>query len=562
MLLRLFVKNFALVENLEFNFDKNFVVLTGETGAGKSLLIGALSYLLGAKFDSSLLLRKGEECIIEGTFLGDPRMLNSLSFEDKDCFILKRKFDKTGRNWAYLNGETISINRLKALAEELVEINGQHQGTKLLNEETHLKILDSHKNISPLSEETAFLSREIKDKLKFLRFAEGKISEVNRRIEMLQEEISEIDKVNPRENEDEELKIRKKIVENSAKIYENLLAIISRIKSEDNSILSQLKDVINKAEELSFFKENWKELFKDLENSRIVLAEVHNIAEKELQSLEFEADELEKIQERLYKIEKLQRKYGPELKDVILRRNSNIDELNRLKSATFDKETLKREVQETFEKYLQIAKNLSKAREREAAVFSKNVTSVLKHLALEKGRFEVNFTPLKVVEPEDANEKGLEEVQFLFSANEGEPLLPLSKIASGGELSRVLLAILSSSKTNSPNRTVIFDEIDAGIGGKPAEKVGIYLDNLSENNQVICVTHLPQIAAYADQHIKIEKTMKGGKTTVNGKVLSLDERIEELGRMVAGEAITQSALIHARELLKIAKERKDNRKKT
>jgi DNA repair protein RecN (Recombination protein N) len=556
MISRLFVKNYALVENLELNFAEKFVVLTGETGAGKSLLIGALSTLLGAKFDASLLLRKGEECVIEGTFVSGKNQINSLGLEDCDCLILKRKFDKEGKNWAYLNGETISLSKLKSVAENLIEINGQHQGAKLLDEENHLKIIDSLKELKALSSETVSLSREIKEQCKLLKLAEGKMSEITKRIESLESEMLEIEKVSPKENEDEELKSRKMTLENRSKILEDLTSIVYQIKSSENSILSSLKEVYKKAEDLSQYIVSWKDLAKEIENSRAALVEIHSLAEREIESLDFKPDELEKIQERLYQIEKLQRKFGPTLNDVLSHYKAISDELKQLKKTNFDKYEIKKKVDELYEKYIAVAKKLSKIRRERSKVFSQNVASILKHLGLEKGRFEVIFSPLKIEGAEDVSEKGLEEAYFLFSANEGEPLLPLSKIASGGELSRVMLAILSSAKGDTLERTLVFDEIDSGIGGKPAEKVGVYLQNLSLSNQVICVTHLPQIASYADQHIKIIKSDKEGRTTVNGKVLSEEERIEEIGRMLAGEKITKSAVDHAKELLKIARETK------
>ncbi|NMB99032.1 MAG: DNA repair protein RecN [Thermoanaerobaculaceae bacterium] len=556
MISRLFVKNYALVENLELNFEEKFVVLTGETGAGKSLLIGALSTLLGSKFDASLLLRKGEECVIEGTFISEKNKINALGLEDNEPLILKRKFDKEGKSWAFLNGETISLSKLKTIAENLIEINGQHQGAKLLDEENHLKIIDSLKELKTLSSETASLSREIKEQCKLLKLAEGKMSEITRKIELLQAEAIEIEKINPKENEDEELKSRKKALENRSKILENLTSIIFQLKTSDNSILAALKEVNKKAEDLSQYIPSWKDLAKEIEISRAALAEIYSLAEREIESLDFKPDELEKIQERLYQIEKLQRKFGPTLNDVLSHYEAISAELKQLKKTNFDKYEIRKKVDELYDKYIAVAKKLSKARNEKAKAFSQKVSSILKHLALEKGRFEVMFSPLRIESAEDVSEKGLEEAYFLFSANEGEPLLPLSKIASGGELSRVMLAILSSAKGDSLERTVIFDEIDSGIGGKPAEKVGVYLHNLSLSNQVICVTHLPQIASYADQHIKIIKSDKEGRTFVTGRVLSEEERIEEIGRMVAGEKITKSAVEHAKELLKIADETK------
>lgn len=556
MLLRLFVKNFALVKHLELDLSEKFVVLTGETGAGKSLLIGALSCLLGSKIDSSLLLKKNEECVIEGTFSFDSYNIEQLSLSKSELLIIKRKFDKNGKSWAFCNGESVPLNKLKLISENLIEINGQHQGAKLLNEENHSKIIDSLKEVYPLSEEVANLFREVKEQCKLLKLAESKASEIKKRIESLESDIAEIEKVNPKENEDESLKNRKKTLENRSKIIENLVSMVSKIKSNENSILSWLKEVIRNAENLSQYNSSWKDLTKEIEISRTTLNEIANLADKEIESLDFTPDELEKIQDRLYQIEKLQRKFGPTLDDVISYYNSITSELKILKASTFDKFEIKKKVDELFDKYLSKAKELSILREEQGKNFSSNVVNILKHLALEKGRFEVKFSPIKIEEPEDVSEKGLEEAYFLFSANQGEPLLPLSRIASGGELSRVMLAILSSVKSDSNKRSIVFDEIDVGIGGKQAEKVGFYLYNLSLSNQVICVTHLPQIASYADQHIKIEKNDTLDRTIVSGRVLSEEERAEEIGRMVAGEKITSSAVDHAKELLKIAEETK------
>ena len=557
MLLRLFVKNFALVKHLELNLNKNFVVLTGETGAGKSLLIGALSCLLGSKIDYSLLLKKNEECVIEGTFSLDSCNLEQLGLPKDELLIIKRKFDENGKSLTFCNGETISLNKLRLISENLIEINGQHQGSKLLNEENHSKIIDSLKEVNPLSEEVVNLFREVKEQCKLLRLAEIKDSEIKKRIESIENDIAEIEKVNPKANEDESLKSRKKTLENRSIIIENLVSIVSKIKSNENSILSWLKEVIRNTETLSQYNPYWKELTKEIETVRTILNEIGSIAEKEIESLDFTPDELEKVQERLYQIEKLQRKFGPKLDDVISYYNSITYELKRLKTSTFDKFEIKKKVDDLFTNYLSKARELSNLREEIGKTFSSKVVNILKHLALEKGRFEVRFSPIKVEEPEDVSEKGLEEAYFLFSANQGEPLLPLSKIASGGELSRVMLAILSSVKPESNQRSIVFDEIDVGIGGKQAEKVGFYLYNLSLSNQVICVTHLPQIASYADQHIKIEKNDSLDKTIVSGRVLSEEERAEEIGRMVAGEKITLSAVEYAKELLKIAAKKKN-----
>ena len=296
MLLRLFVKNFALVKHLELNLNKNFVVLTGETGAGKSLLIGALSCLLGSKIDYSLLLKKNEECVIEGTFSLDSCNLEQLGLPKDELLIIKRKFDENGKSLTFCNGETISLNKLRLISENLIEINGQHQGSKLLNEENHSKIIDSLKEVNPLSEEVVNLFREVKEQCKLLRLAEIKDSEIKKRIESIENDIAEIEKVNPKANEDESLKSRKKTLENRSIIIENLVSIVSKIKSNENSILSWLKEVIRNTETLSQYNPSWKELTKEIETVRTILNEIGSIAEKEIESLDFTPDELEKVQ--------------------------------------------------------------------------------------------------------------------------------------------------------------------------------------------------------------------------------------------------------------------------
>lgn len=561
MLERLFIKNFALVGSLELEFGKGLVLLTGETGAGKSLLIGALSSLLGARIDSEMILLRDEEAVVEGVFTGINdsfrQVLGSIGVTAEKSVVIRRKLEKKGRNSAFINGCAVSMNHLKELTPRLLEINGQHQNMRLLDESSHAGILDGAEEIKPFADAVAALSDKVKKIGSRYRLVLGKAGEIERRIETLKSEIDEISKISPRDDEDEDLKRRKGVLQNISRIMENLDSIQAALGREEPSALSLLKTVSKNAEELSAFQPRWTALVKEIEGARKTLAEVRDEAEKEASDVSFDPGELEKIEERLYELEKLKRKYGPRLEDVLARLADSGKELGELRSLPLDRELIKKDLDEAFGEYLSKADTLSRKRRSFAPLLSSRIAGALKPLALEKARFEIGFNPRIIADPQDATEQGLEDAYFLFSANEGEPLKPLSKIASGGEMSRTVLAILCSADNGGGPDTVVFDEIDSGIGGRPAEKVGSYLSGLAEGRQIICITHLPQIAAFADQHIKVEKRVSGGRTLVGASDLPDESsREDELARMLAGEKVTESANLHARELLKIAKSKK------
>lgn len=560
MLERLLIKNFALVSSLELDFGKGLVLLTGETGAGKSLLIGALSSLLGSKPDNDLILSREEEALVEGVFSGPSEKLKGLltrmGLQEGDKIVVRRRFEKKGKSSAFVNNCLVTPGNLKEIGRGLIEINGQHQSVRLLDEESHSKIIDSTDQASPSAKDVSLLAADVKKLSARYKLAVGKAGDIERRIESLKDEIFEIEKVKPKENEDEELGTRKAALQNMSKITEALSSISSILSDEGTSAPSLLKELIKRAETLAGFEKKWACLAKEIEQSRSVLLEIKSESERESEKLSFNPEELEHLEERLYQLEKLKRKYGPLLQDVLIRLDKSRKELDELNSLPPDREVIKRELDATFDRYLKSADALSVKRKSGSSLLSKKIEGALKPLALEKARFQIEFRPLKILEPDDATEKGFEEACFLFSANEGEELKPLSKIASGGEISRVTLAILSVTGSGESPNTVVFDEVDAGIGGSPAEKVGSYLSRLAGEKQVICITHLPQIAAYADRHFKVEKSFEGGRTTIKAFELRDSERIGEIARMLAGETVAESAKAHARELLKSAKTKK------
>lgn len=547
MLKRIFVKNISLFDTLELELEKGLIVLTGETGAGKSLLINAISLIRGNKIDPTFFLKENEEAILELTFL-----------VKDDYLVIKRKIDKEGRSLAFLNGENISLSKLKTISEELIDINGQHQGARLLNEDTHLKIIDSHKDVKEIALDVEKKALRIKELQKLLKVKESEEKEVKKKIEELKLTIDEIKRVNPKENEDEELSVRKKILENRAKFVENLKKIIANTYEEPVSIFSLLRDTEKAFTELSELERRWEPYLKEIDAIKDVILEIKKEAEREISGLEFSEKELQNVEERLYYIDRLKRKYGPTLKDVINRLEECEKEYENLLKGDLKKEDIEKELDRLFSEFKEKAKILSDKRREIGKRLSKKVTDILKELGIEKAQFDVFFRDLKVESVEDSSEKGLEDASFYFSANCCDDLKPLSKVASGGELSRIMLAILTSSKDEESGMTYVFDEIDTGIGGKQAEKVGLYLSKLSKKSQVLCITHLPQIASFGDEHIKIEKRYEKNRAIIEPKKLNYEERVEEIGRMLAGEKITESALRHAEELLKMALKKKNS----
>lgn len=557
MLERIFIRNFALVGELELEFEKGLVLLTGETGAGKSLLIGALSALLGARLDGDLILLRDEETSVEGAFSGFDssfaRDLNSMGITAGNSVTIRRKLDKKGKNSAFVNGCSVSLAQLKELAPRLLEINGQHQNVRLLDSSSHGEILDGAADIKPFAEAVAALSDRVKKAGARCRLVLGKAGEIDRRMQELLGETGEIAKIDPKEDEDEALRKRRNVLQNASKVTEDLHFIETALGQEEHSALSILKEALKKAGDLSEFESKWAALMKELDEARRTLAEIRDEAERDLSGLVFDPGELERVEERLFELEKLKRKFGPRLRDILDRFARSSEELAELRSLPLDSEAVKKELDAVFSEYIAAASALSEKRKSFAPVLSKKIENALKPLALEKARFAISFEPRQVREPQDATDKGFEDAFFIFSANEGEPMKQLSKIASGGEMSRTVLAILCSSGGSGGPDTVVFDEIDAGIGGRPAEKVGSYLSTLSKGRQIICITHLPQIAAFADQHIRVEKGVFAGRTLVSASPLRSESgRVDELARMLAGEKITESAKLHARELLKAA----------
>lgn len=554
MLVSLHLRDFALIEEAQVAFEPGLCLLTGETGAGKSILVEALGLLAGARSDAECVRAGAREAALEALFR--PREADSLLpwFEesaipwDGECTV-RRTVAASGRSTAWVNGRLVTVGQLRALGALLVQIHGQHQGQSLLEEEEHRRLLDGLPEVAPAASEVLSRSRQLFSVLERLRALKRDAAERARRIDALRFQADEIGKVDPAPGEEEDLRARRNRLAHAERIVADAEGVRLLLRDGEASALSALLEAVKKARDLASLLPDWEPLGADLASASAAVAAAASQAERTAASSPFDPGALEAAESRLADFERLRRKYGPTMDDVLAHRDGVLDELRILEAEDRDPGALARQRDALFAKYMEAADGLSKLRREAAPRLSSAVEAELAQLALGKATFRIELTPRAAGAPEEATPLGLEDIRFLFGANPGEPLRPLARVASGGELSRTMLALLTALRRGGGPTTLIFDEVDAGIGGGPAERVGRRLRDLSAGRQVLCITHLPQIAAFADHHLRVTKRSASGRTAVEVSSLSPRERVEELARMLAGEEISETARRHARGLL-------------
>jgi len=559
MLTHLTLRNFALVEQLEIAFGDGLTLLTGETGAGKSILVEALGLILGGRADAHHIRSGSDAAELEAVFRlpSPPAPLRAWAAEEgvplEEELVVQRSLRLGGRNVSRVNGSAVPAGRIRALAEHLVHLHGQHQSHALLDEEAHRALLDALPAVRPAAIETERAASAVSALLGRIRTLERDERERARRLDALRFQIEEIDRVDPRGGEEEELAGRRSRLRHARRIGEDASALVDLLRESEGAALSLLAETLRRMDDLAEILPAWRDLGADARSASETLSAVAAEAEALLSSLEDDPGALEETEARLAALDALKRKYGPGLVDVLGHREAIGRELDALSDARRGPDALRIDLDSAFAAYLEAGRALSGARAQAAASLSSTVTKELSTLALEKARFEIALPPRTADAPEQVSPAGLEDVRFLFSANPGEPLKPLAKIASGGELSRTMLALLTALQDAAGPATLVFDEVDAGIGGKPAERVGKRLRALAASRQVLCITHLPQIAAHAHRHAVVAKDASGTRTRVTFTPLDDEKRIEELARMLAGESVTPSARRHAAALLKAAR---------
>ena len=553
MLRRLTVKNLAIVEDLEIELEPGLTVITGETGAGKSILVDALSLLAGGRGSVDLVRRGAARLTVAGEFETDAAVRSILSdagLPDAETVLLKREFSGDGKGRVFIEDEPASVRTLAKVGERLVTIHGQNSERDLIDAETPLEMLDAFARAAKESGATAEAARGWREAREALAELAASRQGREARLEMLDYQINEITEAAPDEREEEELLRERERLIHADRIRLAGETALEALSEGEGSAADRLGEAVKAFAELAAIDPRERARLEEAEDLKRRVADLAAAARDAAGQIESDPDRLTRIESRLEKLSRLKRKYGGTVADLRelgekLRREHA--ELSNIEDALDRREKEERAARAL---YGERAEALSRRRRSAAGRFSVAVEKELGALAMEKARFRVALAPAGKDEPRNS---GLETATFLFAPNPGEPEKPVEKVASGGELARLQLAIQSVTAGRPGSRTLVFDEVDSGIGGRTAEVVGRKLRALSAGGQVLCVTHVPQIAALADRHFLAEKDEVKGRTVAAVRLLEGQERVAEIARMLAGEKVPETAMKHARTLLDAAR---------
>ncbi len=553
MLKNLSIKNIALISNLSVDLGENLCVLTGETGAGKSIIVDSLAFVLGGKADKSLIKFGEEKATVEAVFEVEENsvtlsVLKEFGFDDQDTtVVLFRAMNLQGKNECRINGRVCTLSVLKAVACTLVDIFGQSDHVNLLRTDTHLTIIDNFKK-SPFEEElTAVVSQYKQLKNELSKFG-GSEAERERTLDLLDYEIKEITRAELSENEEEELMATKDKVANVEKIAEALKGCLAHLNQSCN-ISSELWLASNSLQGVQKYDSDLDSVAARLQSAKYELDDLTEIIESKISECDYNPAQVDKIMERLDEIKRLKRKYGGTVTAVLDYLEQAKDKYGRLVDATAQIEEINGKMEQLKAKAYELSKKLSQFRKGSAEEFCELVKKELSDLGMKNATFSAVFSEEPSLESFLPSEKGFDSVEFMFSANKGEPQKPLAKVISGGEMSRFLLAVKNITAKIENIPTMVFDEIDIGLSGTVAQMVAIKLANVSRKYQCIVITHLPQVAAMGDNNYFINKFVENEKTVSQVTVADIELKTREVARLMGGENIGEYGIKHAGEML-------------
>lgn len=555
MLENIHVKNFALIRDCELNLKEHLNILSGETGAGKSILLGSVNLALGSRADSDLIRSGADHAYVELVFSEeDPEILKKLAeldvYPEEGRIIISRRISG-GKSTGRINGETVTLARLKEVSSLLIDIHGQHEHQSLLNEENHRKVLDDYGKEQLKDVKDAYLAvyRSYRQKKEEIRKMGGDDEERKRRIDFLSYELSEIEESHVKPGEEEQITAEYRRL-TSAREIEAGLSEISETLAEDVS--SGISACVRAANGLIQFDPSMKEVLEQLLEIESLLQDAERDAKDRLSDMDSDGEKLQLLEERLELLNRLKKKYGGS-EEMILKTADRLQhEYDELVTFDENKERILEELSEEKHKLIRAAKALTAARAEAAKSFDAVMTEALKDLNFLDVRFETAVT-----ESNRYTSDGADEVSFMISTNPGEPVRPLTRVASGGELSRIMLAIRTLTAGADSIHTLIFDEIDTGISGNTAKAVADKMNEIAGERQVICISHLPQIVAMADHHFLIEKHVEDGETVTS--ITELDEQgsVREVARLLGAGMLTDTSIENAREMKKILKKQEN-----
>ncbi|MBD3378015.1 DNA repair protein RecN [candidate division KSB1 bacterium] len=564
MIKTLYVKNFALIDELNVSFNKGFNIITGETGAGKSILIGALGALLGDKLHREVIRQGTEKGIVEGEFQLDstPELSEFFENNDLDWFdgevILRREISSNGRSRCFINDIPVTVTALSELGDVLVDMHGQHEHQLLLRVLKHMDYLDDYGH---LNDKVGLVSQAFEnwtDLQNQLNELLNQQEEIRRSREVLRFQYQEIMAVDPQPNEEEELLNEERILGNAELLYEQTSALFDDLYEQEGAVSEKLSIACKRIRDLAEIDSTFQDSLKECENALLIVNDVAKSMQGYTSNITFDAERLEQIRNRLAALTGLKKKYGGTI-DAILEHKQRLQERLRF-SENLDQEikTLQGQVESSLKYLTSLCLELSGERQKVGEELAAKISQQLQLLGMPKSIFTVSneykdatggYTIVIKDRKIAVHSKGIDHIEFLFSANPGSSPKPLVKTASGGEISRVMLAMKSLLAQVDRVPVLIFDEIDSGVSGRIAEVVGKNLKRLAASHQVISITHLPQIASQADVHYLVEKNIKDEHTFTNIRALSDEERVEQIARLFGGEHVTETHLKSAKEML-------------
>lgn len=561
MLLQLNISNFALIENLTINFEKGFNVLTGETGAGKSILIDAISYVLGGKFSKDLIRTGEEKTYVEAVFTMEngktAEILRLLDIEVDDIIIISRETFQTGKSIAKINGKAMLLTNIKAVSSTLLDIHGQHENQNLLDYSSHIYYVDYYggETLNTILEDYHIKYKHLLNIESEINKIQGKEGEKETLIDFYKYQLDEINKAKLRINEDIELEGEYSILSNAEKINKNLnicYEILDQGNDSSASVYDSLGIAIKEIRNIQKHIDKVKVIADSLEDAYYNIEQNIEEVRKLKDNIQYDESKLEFINSRIYQIGILKKKYGNSIKDILEFKDKLQGQYDELINSNDIIEKFKMEKNSLIEELKVLTKKIHEIRCKTSNLLENAVIKELKYIGLEKSIFKI-----EIISQDTFNENGNDKVQFLISTNPGEPLKALEKIVSGGELSRIMLAFKTVFVDKDKIPSVIFDEIDVGISGRIAQSVAEKMYLISSKHQVFCVTHLPQIACMSDMHFLISKEIRKDKTYTSVAKLNIEQKQFEIARMVGGAEVTKLTLEHAKELINMAEIKKN-----
>ncbi|MFW6288744.1 MAG: DNA repair protein RecN [Spirochaetota bacterium] len=560
MLEELSIQNYALIDRLTVRFNDGMNVLSGETGAGKSILVGSLSLLHGSRGDTGAIRSGTEEARVAGTFRVDGNAdamawLDEHGIEAEDgVLIVRRTVKRSGRGAIYVQSSPMTRKDLESLMALVFDIHGQHEHQSLLSEDSHRSVLDRFGELEEVAGELRQEFTQLSALKKRFEHMEANERQRLREMEILRFAVTEIEDAGLKPGEEDELDSERRMLSQHEKLFASLDELYDSIAENRNGALSQLRNARSAMETVSAIDDRLTDAARRLEDLFFELEDVGEIVRDHRSSIEFSPDRLEKVETRLSLLRRLEKKYGATVEDVLQYYDEAKAQLDGFETWEEDKEKLRDEIRDREQAVFKLAGDLSAKRKVAAAALSARILESVRVLGMPKTRLVVSVEPRRGENGRaSCGPHGIDSVSILISPNPGEPLKPLSDIASGGELSRVMLAVKSALANNDHIGCMVFDEIDTGIGGEVAVAVGEHLYQLGRRKQILCITHLASIAAHADHHIRVQKSEKGGRTITEVNQVSGEDRIDEIARMLAGDRTGTASRNHAEELLRKAR---------